>query len=554
MKNHFLFILLICGATFCFGQNRTVGTIINTEESLEGYTFFSPFSGRNAYMIDNCGNLVNRWDQGTLPGLAAYFEPNGQMLRTYKPSPNGPFTSASNSGGLALVDWENNTTWSYELNTATELSHHDAIMMPNGNFLMLTWELIFENELIQNGRDPNQIAPQGFAWGERIIEVRPVGTNDIEIVWEWRIKDHLVQDRDDLLSNFGVVSEHPELFDINLPDLNSSNSHSNFDYNHFNAIDYNEEFDQILISVRNSDEIWIIDHSTTTAEAATHEGGRSGKGGDILYRWGNPSAYQGASVASQKLFGQHGVHWIEDGPQKNKILIFNNGNGRPGTDFSTVEILDPPILADGNYEREANQPFGPENTEWTYGDEISQRFYSPFLSNAQYLENGNVLINAGSLGTIFEINPEKELVWEYIIPLFGDFAATQGDNVNNNATFRAYKYPFDFSGFDDIEIEVGEPIELNPIPLAICDNLNSTSEPIEANNILVYKTGNELVIDNASAINYEVSCYDIAGSHIANFRVGEGQTRFQDSKLTVGVYVLNFKAPLVGSFSRLFVY
>jgi len=208
MKKHLLFVFLISGMSFCFSQTRTVGTLINTEESLEGYTFFSPFSGRNAYMVDNCGNLINIWEQGTLPGLAAYFEPNGQMLRTYKPEPNGPFTSASNAGGLALVDWENNTTWSYELNSFTELSHHDAVMMPNGNFLMLTWELIFEDELIQNGRNPNEIAPQGFAWGERIIEVRPVGTDDAEIVWEWRIKDHLIQDLDSTVDNFGVVSEH----------------------------------------------------------------------------------------------------------------------------------------------------------------------------------------------------------------------------------------------------------------------------------------------------------------------------------------------------------
>ena len=52
-----------------------------------------------------------------------------------------------------------------------------------------------------------------------------------------------------------------------------------------NAVDYNAEFDQLMISVHNLSEVWIIDHSTTTAEAAGHTGGRSGKGGDILYRW-----------------------------------------------------------------------------------------------------------------------------------------------------------------------------------------------------------------------------------------------------------------------------
>lgn len=59
-----------------------------------------------------------------------------------------------------------------------------------------------------------------------------------------------------------------------------------------NGIDYNPVLDQIALSTHNLNEWYIIDHSTTTAEAATSSGGNSGKGGDLLYRWGNPAAYQ----------------------------------------------------------------------------------------------------------------------------------------------------------------------------------------------------------------------------------------------------------------------
>ena len=302
---------------------QTVGTVQNDPGSLQGYTFFSPFSGTKAYLVDNCGQLINEWTRGTRPGLAAYFLENGLVFRTYKPDLVGPFTSASNAGGIELVDWDNNTVWSYELNTTTELSHHDAFYMPNGHVLLLTWELVYEEELIELGRDPNEIAQEGFMWSERIIEIEPVGTNEANIVWEWRIKDHYIQDFDETKLNYGVVAEHPELFDINLPDLNSSNSNATRDWNHFNSIDYHPELDQILISVRNSDEIWIIDHSTTTEEAASHSGGLYGKGGDLLYRWGNASAYDRAPESEQKLFGQHGVHWIRDGlTDAGKILIF----------------------------------------------------------------------------------------------------------------------------------------------------------------------------------------------------------------------------------------
>ena len=201
MKYLILFILL---NTSLAGQN-TLGILTNEDEALASYTFFSNFSGTDAYLIDNCGRLINKWDRNHRPGLAAYFLENGMMLRTYKLNLVGPFTSASNSGGLELVDWDNTTIWNYNLNTATQLSHHDAIMMPNGNFLLLTWELEFQEDLIAWGRNPNEIAPQGFMWSEKIIEVEPIYPEGGNIVWEWNIKDHYIQDFDSTKANFGSV-------------------------------------------------------------------------------------------------------------------------------------------------------------------------------------------------------------------------------------------------------------------------------------------------------------------------------------------------------------
>ena len=61
---------------------------------------------------------------------------------------------------------------------------------------------------------------------------------------------------------------------------------------HCNGLDYNSALDQIALSCRGMNEVYIIDHSTTTEEAVGHTGGNAGKGGDILYRWGNPSVPQ----------------------------------------------------------------------------------------------------------------------------------------------------------------------------------------------------------------------------------------------------------------------
>ncbi len=539
-------------------QTQTVGTIFNDPTSLQGYTFFSPFSGTKAWLVDNCGRLANVWERGTQPGLAAYFTETGHMLRTYKTNTVGPFTSASNAGGLELVDWDNNTVWHYELNTPTQLSHHDAVGMPNGNFLLLTWELVYTDELIELGRDPDEIFGGGYMWSERIIEVEPAGSDNVNILWEWRIKDHYIQDFDSTKLNFGVVAEHPELFNINLPELNSSNSNATRDWNHFNSIDYHPELDQILISVRNSDEIWILDHSTTTEEAATHTGGLYGKGGDILYRWGNASAYNRAPTSDQKLFGQHGVHWIKEGlNDAGKIMIFNNGNGRPGPDYSTVEILLPPQDGNGGYPQPETSPFGPGEPEWTYGHEPEEDFYSAYLSNAQRLPNGNTLINSGSTGTIFEIDENKNIVWEYVIPLFGDFPATQGQSVGQNSTFRAYRFAPDFIGFDGIDITIGETIESGTDPESCLTTVGTTDFITESLQIKTAYFPSErlLEVDAPEVHNANIVLTDVVGRTCFVDRKNEERQVFQLPELVAGVYVLQLvQAGKIVGREQLFLY
>ncbi len=533
---HFIFLILLFTSVNIYSQ-KTVGVISTTEDVLPGYIFFSPFSSTNAYMVDQCGRLVNQWERGTNPGLAAYFLENGLMLRTYKVDPIGPFTSASNAGGLELVDWDNNTVWSYEFNDSEWLSHHDATMMPNGNLLLLTWDLVFTDELIEMGRNPNLIAVQGFMWSERIIEVQPIGNNDIEIVWQWEIKDHYIQEFDSTKLNFGVVSEHPELFDINLPDLFSNDSNSSRDWNHMNAIDYNADLDQILISVRNSDEIWIIDHSTTTEEAKTHSGGTYGKGGDLLYRWGNASSYKRADAIDQKLFGQHGVNWIDAGLEdEGKILIYNNGNGRPGQDFSTAEILVPDQTDPGFYIIPETEAFGPENPEWIYNP--NPPHFSPFLSNAQRLSGGHTLINSGSLGYIFEIDENEEVVWEYEIPLQGDIPVPQGASPNGNATFRAYKFDPDFPGFDGIDIVVGETIEAddNPLPCLI-SSIEEKLVDLPSFSFTYNQNLKEINVTNPESRVIDVSVYNIYGNKILSQEVQSVEEAIS-LRLTDGMYFL----------------
>lgn len=162
-------------------------------------------------------------------------------------------------------------------------------------------------------------------------------------------------------------------------------------------------------------EIWIVDHSTTTAQAKTSSGGRYGKGGDILYRWGNPHAYKRGTTSDQQLWGQHDANWIEDGkPGAGNILLYNNGNFRPAGNISTVEEITPPVDATGNYTLAPGTAFGPAAPTWNYTANPPESFWSSSLSGAYRLQNGNTLITEGLTGRIFEVDPSGATVWQYV--------------------------------------------------------------------------------------------------------------------------------------------
>ncbi len=180
------------------------------------------------------------------------------------------------------------------------------------------------------------------------------------------------------------------------------------DWNHSNSIDYNAELDQILISVRNFSEIWVIDHSPTTAEAAGHTSGDSDKGGDLLYRWGNPHAYDAGTATDQQLFVQHDAQWIPAGyPGAGNILVFNNGAGRPGGNYSSVDEIMPPVDNAGNYALDASSTFGPAAPVWSYSAGKQTDFYATNISGAQRLPSGGAAV--GSIALYPHLNPVHSL-------------------------------------------------------------------------------------------------------------------------------------------------
>ena len=443
----------------------TVGLIYCDNRVNEDYTLFAPMSSESTYLIDAHGRMVHSWTSpsGLPPGMSVYMLEDGDLLRTTNLGTNFDHDGNGVAGKIERLSWDSQMEWEWFYPGETNRSHHDIEPLPNGNFLIIAWDFKNESESYQAGRNPNKMS-QDTLWPDQIVEVQPVGTDQANIVWEWNIWDHLIQDYDSTKDNYGVVGDHPELLDINFVDSPDHFNPYKSDWMHCNGIDYNSILDQIALSCRNMNEIYIIDHSTTTEEAAGHTGGNSGKGGDILYRWGNPEAYRAGTANDQQLFGQHDIQWIkEDRPGAGDLIVFNNGVGR-STSYSSADVISPPLV-NGEYVLQSGSPWGPVSPSWSWDQGTSM--YATSLGGVERLENGNTLVTWGVRGTFIEVNPEGEVVWKYINPVIGTESLNQGDDIpqnpngksNENKVFKTHRYNSSFPGFVGKNLTPGDYIE-----------------------------------------------------------------------------------------------
>lgn len=433
-----------------FGQ--TVGVFLNNSASAyPGYTLVAPMHYTKTYLIDMAGQVVHRWSSAYEPGRAAYLLPNGHMIRAGMVMTGGPSTGGGEGGRIEEFDWDGNLVWAIDYLSSTYIHHHDFKVMPNGNILMLIAEKKTYAEVLALGFNPalldSSISTQGYMLPDALVEVTPTGSYGGTVVWAWHMWDHTIQDYDNTKSNYGVVADHPELIDVNGPGIMIQQF-----WNHVNGIDYNPALNQVMLSVRGNNEVFVIDRGTTTAQAATHTGGTHGKGGDILYRWGDPQQYNRGTASNRQLYQQHHTHWIEPGlPGAGNILIFNNGIGRG---YSSVNEIVPPVDGSGNYALTTGAAYGPAAPIWTYTATPPTSFYSDEISGAQRLPNGNTLICEGIHGRLFEVTSAGETVWSWICPVTTE-VLTQGNTIAidaarpaqlMNAVFRADRYALNYTG------------------------------------------------------------------------------------------------------------
>jgi hypothetical protein len=484
---------------------RTAGVLVHDRRACPGYTLLAPLTSKDTYLIDMEGRVVHTWRSDWQPALSAYLLENGSLLRAGAlPPDEKPFGGPGAGGRIQKFTWDGELVWDYKFPVDRLLPHHDIYPMPNGNVLVVAWDRRTADEAIAAGRRKELIS-SGQVLSDSILEIKPTGKTTGEIVWQWNVWDHLIQDHDKTKANYGDVAAHPELIDLNvhermfgglivrseesdllkaagiavgpgrgLTDEPAGVPDRTADWTHANSVAYNAELDQIMVSVRSFCEFWVIDHSTTTAEAAGHTGGRYGKGGDLLYRWGNPRVYRAGTQADQRLFKQHHAHWIPQGhPGAGRILLFNNGNNRPDGSYSTADEIALPVNADGHYPLVPSQAPQPDQPAWSYAAPKKTDLFSMVVGGVQRLPNGNTLICPGASGTLIEVTAKKEEVWRFVNPLKGSFAG-YGPNrprrvgrgglpTVNNSLFRAYRYTPDYAGLADKELKAGKLLE-EPVP------------------------------------------------------------------------------------------
>lgn len=413
-------------------------TIYEPNRCWNGYTVFQPVT-MGAILIDMNGNVVNRW-RG-LQGFPSSNKilPGGYVMGSTKG--RSPKYGFQDNVDLSQVDWDGNIVWKfnkYELvrdprrrPTWMARHHHDfqregnpvgyyvpgmVPLVDRGNTLM-----VCHKNLKNSGISDKLLLD------DAIIEV----TWDGDIVWEWICSDHFEEmgfseeAKNVLARNPGIVKAGGGMGDwMHLNSVSTLGPNKWFDSG-------DERFhpDNVIWSGRETNIMGITDKKT----------------GKIVWQIGPDYVATEALRKLGQVIGPHHVHMISKGlPGEGNILVFDNG-GWAG--YGAPNPSSPAGRRNALRDYSRVIEFNPVTLEviWQYPARegefgmpmVGSRFYSPLMSSAQRLPNGNTLITEGNNGRIFETTVEFQTVWEYINPY-------HGRKGPQNMVYRAYRVPYEW--------------------------------------------------------------------------------------------------------------
>lgn len=429
-------------------------TVYNPDKCWNGYTIV-PLINDGVLLFDMNGNEIRRWNMHAMPpkllpggyvmGLSGYRHPDYGM---------------QDGVNLIEIDYDGNIVWEFdkfeEINDPGRdhrwmaRQHHDYQREGNpvgyyvpgmdakaleGNTLILVHQTI-KNPMISDKK----------LLDDAMIEVDWEGN----ILWKWSISEHF----DEL--GFDEAAKNILFRD---PNMRSSDGGVG-DYLHVNCMSYlgenkwydggDQRFkpDNIIFDCREANILAIIDKETS----------------HIVWKIGPDF---NASDELRKLgwiIGQHHFHMIPKGlPGEGNLLVFDNGgwagygvpnpSSKTGTknalrDYSRVLEFNPITL-------DIVWKLTPKELGHAIPTDAS-KFYSPYVSSAQRLPNGNTMVTEGSDGRIIEVTPDYEIVWEWISPYYSH----NETGPKNNMIYRAYRYPYSYVPQEPTPHEIAiEPID-----------------------------------------------------------------------------------------------
>ena len=374
------------------------GTVYyDPERTFDGYTVWAPLGAGEAEKPNERPGLINLMDMGghvvhtwktAYPTHYGRLQPNGNLVALLRctagemPEANG-YRMGGGAGMLVEYDWDGNVLFEHN----DPYCHHDMRKLPNGNYIYVAWEKVPPDlaKRVRGGMAGTEHM-DGTMFSDFFREIDPEGNR----VWEWHVIDHFDPDIDIM----GPI-------------------HPRSEWTHINDIDVMPD-GNILSDCRHTDGAFIVDKST----------------GDIIWRWGNAAYLDRESgrleLRNKKdpktMGGPHAAYLIEEGlPGAGNMLIYDNGMYAYGSRALEVDIKTGDIVW-------ASEDHGP--VPYNYG----RNHFSPYISNAQRLPNGNTLICEGRNGVLMEITRDQELVWQYVRP------EPSMDQMIKWGVYRAYRY------------------------------------------------------------------------------------------------------------------
>ena len=362
---------------------RTGLTIHNPSHSpskaYPGYTLYCVQGLDRAFVLNMEGRVVHEW---RIPGLSPVVKPlsNGHIAAFVA---NGDCTENWCQSSLREYDWEGNMVWEYAPPQGISAFTHDFQYLPNGHILLLAskWRTI-----PQIGRPIKDNV---------ILEVN----RKRQVVWKWSTLDHYDQ--------LGLSKKAKEIIShkrLKPSDVFHSNSINSLPPNQYEVTDSRFKAGNILVSQRNSNIVFIIDRAS----------------GDIVWKMQDTIGQHHASMIPKPLSGA------------GNILLFDNG-GHGG--YPIRYRLNSQVLEMNPVTKE---------TAWRYkaadNNRHGETFFSTARGSVQRLPNNNTLIVESVFGRIFEMTPEKKVVWEYVNPHY----RIDQDNHYTNQIYRAYRLDFDW--------------------------------------------------------------------------------------------------------------